>query len=155
MPTANKSQLGTNSFNFDTFSAWSVYEIITHPWAQTFTPVSLTCRLSLIVSTLASWSRGWGFKSQQRRGNFLIFENYILVQIANKSQLGNNSINFDTYMYIFCLACVWDHQTHPCNLCYTRIRNTNPDWNMWHSHDSRGFVDQLTNHIHPDLQDNK
>ena len=56
------------------------------------TPFSLTCRLSIMVGTLASWSRGWGFKSQQRWGNFLIFKNCrCKFPIGNKFQLKNNS----------------------------------------------------------------
>ena len=56
------------------------------------TPFSLTCRLSIMVSTLASWSRGWEFKSHQRWGNFLIFKNYLRkLPISNKFEWGNNS----------------------------------------------------------------
>ena len=52
-----------------------------------------TCRLSIMVSTLVSRSRGWGFKSQHRWENILIFKNY-LCKLPNgkKFQLGNNSI---------------------------------------------------------------
>ena len=63
--------------------------------STTLTPFRLTCRLSIMVITLASWSRGGVFKSQQRWEIFLIFKNHLCkLPIGIKFQLGKNSNTF-------------------------------------------------------------